>query len=91
MPLVKLKLSFRSEYKLTRRDQKTFDLEIPNCGVSSEVLALPFFPPHDFVGFTFVQATPTAGGLRIAIGVDRGVRVASVVNENEIWIKALNS
>ncbi len=91
LPLVKIKLSFRSEYKLTRRDQKTFDLEIPNCGISTDALALPYFPPHDFVGFTFVKVERSGNGVKVALGVDRGVRIASVVNENEIWIKALNS
>lgn len=88
---MKIKLSFRSEYKLTRRDQKTFDLEIPNCTVASESLALPYFPPHDFVGFTFVKVERSGNGVKVALGVDRGVRIASVVNENEIWIKALNT
>lgn len=89
-PVLKIGLSQRAEYKLSRSDQKTFQLIIPNSHLAGKYLTLPHFPPGDFTGLNSVQARPLRNDVEISIGVDLGTRLASFVKENEIWVRTLN-
>ncbi len=90
MPIVILQFSSKSEYKLIKKEDGVYILSVRGTGIESSRLALPFFPPHDFIGFTMVQARNVGADLEITIGVERGVRVASVTKDTQIWIRALN-
>lgn len=89
-PVLKIVLNQRTEYKLSRTDQKIFRLIIPGSHLAGKFLTLPQFPPGDFVGLDSVQAKPLKDDVEILINVDLGARLASFAKENEIWVRVLN-
>lgn len=89
-PLLRFVLVATSNFNLVKKDAKTYQLVLPQCGLKDGSLALPQFPPHDFVGFNMVQPEFDGNNTTITIGVDRGLRISAFARGNEIWVKALN-
>ena len=76
---IKLQLTQRVSFKLTREDARRYKIVIPQASVENKGLTLPQFPPNDLVGFTLVQAQPHEQGIEVIIGMDDGMK-AQVVN-----------
>lgn len=89
-PVIRIKTSGRSEYKLSKRDERSFSLVLPNARLSTQSLTLPQFPPQEFVGITFVLAKANDSQVEISIGVERGIRVTAFAVDDEIWVKSVN-
>ncbi|MBX7138974.1 MAG: AMIN domain-containing protein [Oligoflexia bacterium] len=85
--VVKFALTKPSEFRLAKQDDRSYLLTIPNCAVSGEFLKLPYFPPHDFLGLVMVQVSADGPDVKVLITVDRGIRIASVSKENELWVR----
>jgi hypothetical protein len=90
LPMIRIKLSERIEFKFSKVDDRLFKITIPEGGVASPALKLPQFPPHDFIGFTYFKAATTSTGLEISIGVERGIRINAFAQDSDILVKALN-
>jgi hypothetical protein len=89
-PVIRIKTSGRSEYKLSKRDERAFSLVLPNARLSTQSLTLPQFPPQEFVGITFVLPKANDSQVEISIGVERGIRVTAFAVDDEIWVKSVN-
>lgn len=89
-PVIRVALSGRSEYKLSKRDERSFSLLLPDARLSNAGTGLPQFPPQDFNGLTFVLAAAKDNTVDISIGVERGIRVTAFVKDQEIWVRAVN-
>lgn len=89
-PILRITLSSKVEFKLSKKDDKTFKVLINNCRLSSRHLALPIFPPQEFVGLTFSMAQQIGDDVEITIGVERGIKVSALPRDNQIWVKSLN-
>lgn len=87
IPMIKISLSQRTPYTLSRTGQRAYRLAIPGATFAEEHLTLPQFPPQDFKGVTLVNPEKGNGQVEFFIGVDRDTKLASFSNENEIWIK----
>ncbi|MBX7143384.1 MAG: AMIN domain-containing protein [Oligoflexia bacterium] len=90
VPVLKVELSSKLEFRLSKKDDKTFKIAIPNCRIASKSLSLPIFPPQDFVGLTFAMAQQFGDDVEITIGVERGIRVSALPRDNQIWVRSLN-
>ncbi|HMO01825.1 MAG TPA: hypothetical protein PKD37_02140 [Oligoflexia bacterium] len=88
-PIVKLYFNSKPSFSLSKLDQETYRLQIDNFDLAEEHLALPYFPPSDFIGLTTVLAEPLSTpdrGLQIRIGIDRGTNIQAIPKENMIII-----
>lgn len=88
-PIVKIVLSKKAEFEVQKKGAKDYLLKIKNCRELKPELKLPQFPPHDFAGFTMIQAEPVDKDIDIKIGVERNERITATPNENEIHISIL--
>lgn len=79
-------LNQRREFRLARLDARTYRLTIPGVGFAGSHVALPFYPPSDFIGFTHCIPKQRDDGIEILIGVDRGARAEASVLESTIHI-----
>ena len=89
-PVIRFAFTTRREYRLTKIDATTYELTVIGTKLGGEHLALHFFPPNDFLGFTFVKPRRDGNNIVIAVGVDYGMRIASVPKDEEIWVKAIS-
>lgn len=85
--VVKFVLTKPSEFRLAKQDERSYLLTIPDCRVNGDFLKLPYFPPHDFLGLVMVQVSADGPDAKVLITVDRGIRIASVSKENELWVR----
>ena len=88
--MIRFAFTTRREYRLTKIDATTYELTVIGTKLGGEHLALHFFPPNDFLGFTFVKPRRDGNNIVIAVGVDYGMRIASVPKDEEIWVKAIS-
>lgn len=89
-PAIRINLDVRSEFKLSKTGEKTYTLSVPQASLGAPGLALAQYPPHDFIGFTFLQAQRKGEDVELTIGVERGIRITAVAQERDIVIRALN-
>ena len=89
-PVLKIKLSRdRTQAQISKVDAKTYRIIVPNSGLDSATLALPQFPPADFIGFSMVAAQEVEGQVEITVTVELGTTLGTFVRGNEIWVKRL--
>jgi hypothetical protein len=88
-PQIKVELVNKTQFELQKSDEKTYLLTIKDCREMKPELKLVNFPPHDFLGFTYIQAEENKTDINIKIGVERNKRIIAAPNENEIWISIL--
>lgn len=88
---IRLDLSIHPEFSLLRKDDTTFTLKIPRVTLKDPSLALPFFPPREFVGLTVVLAREVREGVELTIGVDKGTDLVAAPKEKSLWVKAIKS
>lgn len=89
-PIVRLALSVKSPFTLARTGALSYTLTLSEASLAGPHLELPYFPPSDFSGLSVVQARGKNGQVEITIGVEGGVKLASVVKDKEIWIRTTN-
>jgi AMIN domain len=85
---VRLELSSLSQFTLTKKDDTSYLLKLPNATLNDSVLALPYYPPRDFTGLTVVLAKEVNDGVEITIGVDQGMSLLAAPKGTSIWIKS---
>ena len=88
--MVRLVLRKRAQFKLTKKDARSYLLTIPDCTLEGQHLTLPYFVPQSFVGLTHVRAQRDKGDIEVTIGIDRNVRLAAFAQENEIWVRTVS-
>jgi hypothetical protein len=79
-------MSRRGEFKLSKSDERSFELVLPGYAVADERLLLPQFPTDEFMGITFVKPERSTQGVKVRIGVDRGSRLSAVWHDNQIYV-----
>lgn len=89
-PVIRFSLSKPSGYNLIKTDERRYELVFPSSKLESQALALPQFPPHDFIGFTLVQAREEGGAVHVSIGVENGIRISPVTKGNLVLVGMLN-
>lgn len=89
-PAIRIKLAVRSEFKLSKTGEKTYSLSVPKASLSAPGLKLAQYPPHDFIGFTFLQAQEMGADVELTIGVERGIRITAAAQDSDIIIRAVN-
>jgi hypothetical protein len=90
IPILKINLlRTKAQAQISKVDTKTYRIVIPNCGLVAAQLALPQFPPADFIGFSMVAAQELEGRVEITITVEPGVTLGTFVRDNEIYVKRL--
>lgn len=85
-PVIKIDVVNKTQFELQKTEDKVYTLTIKDCREMKPELRLVNFPPHDFVGFTFVQAEPDKTDIVVKIGVERNKRIIATPNENQIWV-----
>jgi hypothetical protein len=75
------------EFKVSKIDVNLYAIEIPDTTLSTETLSLPQFPPHDFLGFTYIEGAKTTGGVVVRIGVERGARISAFAQGSDIVVR----
>lgn len=86
-PIIRVSMNRRSEYRMSRLDEKFYKISIPNVHLAKPTFGLPQFPPQDFEGFALVSATDEARGIEIKVGVERNSKINVVTAENDILIR----
>jgi hypothetical protein len=91
IPVLKLLLDkSRPQAQISKVDERTYVIEVANCGLVRPSLALPQYPPSDFAGFLMVSSIASAERLTITITVDSGTTLGTFVKGSEIWVKRLS-
>lgn len=85
-PQAVLRFSKRVEYQLQQSESPEYELRLNEAIAEGDHLLLPFFPPQESEGLTFVQPEPHPLGLRIKIGVEPGYRLSAIPNGAEIHL-----
>lgn len=85
-PALVFTMQERPQFRLARKDDKTFRLIVPDCKLAGAAVGLPYFPPQDFVGFTVTSAVQTEKDCDIEIGTERGVRLNAAPVEYTIVV-----
>lgn len=88
-PVVRLGLTERPAFSFQRADAKTYRLTLQNCSVGGSQLALPHYPPDDFIGFTIVEVRQNGSSTEVLIGVDHDFKIAPTTSENSIVIRSM--
>jgi len=88
-PVVRVALAQRPQFKLSRRDDRSYRLVINDCYMGAKEQQLPQFPPADFEGLTILRAEQVGTAVEVIIGTERGVKLASVSKNNDILIRAV--
>lgn len=88
-PVIRISLSERSQFTLSKADERLYKLTIPGTQLATLGLKLPQFPPHDFAGFTFLQAEQRESNAEVKIGVERGARISALPQENDILVRII--
>ena len=86
-PIIRIKLNRRSEYRMSRLDDKFYKISLPAVHLERPAIGLPQFPPQDFEGFSLVAAKDEARGIEIKVGVERNSRVSVVPADNDILVR----
>jgi len=86
---VRVALAQRPQFKLSRRDDRSYRLVINDCYMGAKEQQLPQFPPADFEGLTILRAEQVGTAVEVIIGTERGVKLASVSKNNDILIRAV--
>ena len=90
IPIIKISLvRSKIQVQMSKIDSKTYKIVIPGGGLAAGQLALPQFPPADFVGFTMVTAQEFDNRAEITVMVEPGVTLGTFVRDNEIWVKRM--
>lgn len=89
-PLIRLLFQRKPEFRLVKKDEKSYQISISDCSLKHDFLSLPQFPPHDFIGLTLVSPKTDRGGVEILVGVERGIRISALPKDNEIWVRLVN-
>jgi hypothetical protein len=87
VPVIRLIFSSPAEFRMSKKGESEYILTIPDCTLSGVETALPYFPPEDFTGFSFVQASDDKKGCKVRIGSERGYRISPYIKEREIQIR----
>lgn len=87
-PVLKLELSERMNFKLTKDSPRQYRISINDCSIDNQGLSLPQFPPNDMAGFTLIQAIPGEGKLDIIVGLDDGMKAYAYNRDSTIIIRA---
>lgn len=88
-PVVRLGLTERPAFSFQKADAKTYRLTVQNCSVGGTQLALPHYPPDDFIGFTIVEVRQAGSSTEVLIGVDPDFKIAPSTTENSIVIRSV--
>lgn len=87
LPLIRLKLTQRPQFRISRKDDRTFRLKISGAHLHASATGLPQFPPAEFSGFTFVQATNNGEDVEVIVGVERKFKVVAAPFDKEILLR----
>lgn len=73
--------------QISKVDEETYKVEIPDCGIANSELEYPQFPPHDFTGFVLTMAENVDDKVEITIAIEEGTKLATAIQGTEIIIK----
>lgn len=84
------RLSFkkRPQFRLVRKDDRTFILSVSECSIGGRHLLLPIFPPQDVGGINYLQPESKDGSCAISLGLERGLRLEAIAEGNNINLQA---
>jgi hypothetical protein len=88
VPGVRVDLSTRSDYQLSRRSRDLYVLKVPNAKIENSRLALPYFPPQDFSSFVSLRAQQKDTAVEVFIYVEDGVHLVSFPEGDSIWLRS---
>ncbi len=81
-----LKFSAKAPYKLIKKDDLLYTLKISNASIKQQNLKLVHFPPQEFVGFSYIQASQVGDSIEVSIGVERATKIAAISDGTSILI-----
>jgi hypothetical protein len=87
-PVLQLALTKKASFSIVKKTANTYGLTIPNCGISQEHLELPYFPPVDFKGLTFLQSARDGKSTTVDMVVERGYKLKAVSSGRNIIVEA---
>ena len=87
-PLLRLNLTSPTEYSLLKRDTNSYVLSLPSVTLAGPHLALPYFPPQDFLGLSAVAPRQTPTGVEILLYIDAATRLVAFANEGDVFVRA---
>ena len=73
--------------QISKVDEETYKVEIPDCGITNSELAYPQFPPHYFTGFVLTMAETVDNKVEITIAIEEGTKLVTAIQGTEIIIK----
>jgi hypothetical protein len=73
--------------QISKVDEETYMVQIPDCGVEKGELEYPQFPPHDFTGFVLIMAENVGNQTEITIAIEEGTKLTTAVQGTELIIK----
>ena len=73
--------------QISKVDEETYLVQIPDCGVEKGELEYPQFPPHDFTGFVLIMAENVGKKTEITIAIEEGTKLMTAVQGTELIIK----
>lgn len=88
-PTIVLVLNSRPTFRLNKVDQRTYKIVVQGASLAREALALPFFPPQEFTGFSHVQSFQRNNHLEITIGTEFGTRLQALPQDNNILVRGI--
>lgn len=87
---ISFKFSAQPRYRLAKKGDTSYALEVSDSIVGADYLSLPYFPPQDFEGLTFVSAKQADNKTIITIGIEPGARLEVEPGNNEILVWTRN-
>jgi hypothetical protein len=88
--VLRFSLGVRSQFRLSKKNEREYSLTIPRAVLAGSHLGLPLFPPRDFVGINMVVVRSLGDSLEASILVERGVKVRAFAKDQEVWVMPLN-
>lgn len=88
--ILRISLSERAQFSMQQESDRAYSLLIPDAKLDSDRLSLPFFPPRDYLGLSYVTANQDGAQVLITVGVDRGISLIARPSGNQILIEPGN-
>ncbi len=87
---IRITMGGKPEAKVSKLDDRTYEVLIGGFELAGKYLALPYFPPEDFGGVTHVKLVQKSKAVQIIVGINRGTRIVPITKDGELILKVID-
>lgn len=87
--VVRILMGGKPEAKVSKLDERTYEVLIGGYTLAGKYLALPYFPPEDFGGVTHLKLLQKPDSVQIIVGINRGTKIVPLTKDGELSLRII--